>query len=430
MKIMRSKIDKMIQEEIEDHVFSTEVESPDKATSIKIAKTRVKEIIQEELDRYAKLGHDEKFFSSPSRVEEDWSTSEFTDNEAENDGLKMWQNLKMSPLFAKQEPNFKEEFSDIEDALMGNKEKVGSAQAAFNTLVTHLGLEGTNVEKALRVVENEIENLSEGLLDRANAPAAIGEFGDLYDLWVGVGDDLRQAGAVDETFFEEGSDYNFVLNQLKNADEPNSPLWQEDDEDSGYSLDFGFPKLTNNQQDAIGIIGRMERDLGSKVPHGYKGFQQVAQWVKELEPPVDYTGMPEGLRAEAPQEEAPVWSDDAGFANKKASRKRDRGYDNDLDYRWNIFTQDYLYPASGFDDGLLQAAQGMGEYFREDLTRDMARKLRDVNERGSLPQLEDKYFKSPKIIKLIKEENPTALLLKKEFNWWKEKLRQIDMTPY
>ena len=124
------------------------------------------------------------------------------------------------------------------------------------------------------------------------------------------------------------------------------------------------------------------------------------------------------------------WSDDAGFANKKASRKRDRGYDNDLDYRWNIFTQDYLYPASGFDDGLLQAAQGMGEYFREDLTRDMARKLRDVNERGSLPQLEDKYFKSPKIIKLIKEENPTALLLKKEFNWWKEKLRQIDMTPY
>ena len=196
VKIMQSEIDKMIQEEVEDYAFLNEVRKPEKEASMRIAKTRVKEIIQEELDRYAKLEHDEKFFSSPEKVEEDWSTSEFTDNEAENDGLKIWQNLKMSPLFAKQEPNFKEEFSDIEDALMGNKEKVGSAQAAFSTLVTHLGLEGTNVERALRVVENEIENLSEGLLDKlktgvgklTKTPDASERFphGDLYDVWVDV----------------------------------------------------------------------------------------------------------------------------------------------------------------------------------------------------------------------------------------------------
>ena len=45
-----SDIDKMILEEYEDYMF-LEDESPNKATSIKIAKARIKEIIQEELDR-------------------------------------------------------------------------------------------------------------------------------------------------------------------------------------------------------------------------------------------------------------------------------------------------------------------------------------------------------------------------------------------
>ena len=147
----------------------------------------------------------------------------------------------------------------------------------------------------MKITKARLKQIIKEEFEREYAPVDHSEFGDLYDLWVGVGDDLRQAGAVDETFFERGSDYDFILNQLKYADDPNGPMWQEDDdeeEDSGYAMDFGFPKLTNNQQDAIGIIKRLERDLGYRVPHGFKGFKQVVEWIKDLEPPVDYTGKP------------------------------------------------------------------------------------------------------------------------------------------
>ena len=52
MKIMQSEIDKMIQEEYEDYEFLNEVRKPEKEASMRIAKSRVKEIIQEELDRF------------------------------------------------------------------------------------------------------------------------------------------------------------------------------------------------------------------------------------------------------------------------------------------------------------------------------------------------------------------------------------------
>ena len=52
MKIMQSEIDKMIQEEYEDYEFLNEVRKPEKEASMRIAKTRVKEIIQEELNRF------------------------------------------------------------------------------------------------------------------------------------------------------------------------------------------------------------------------------------------------------------------------------------------------------------------------------------------------------------------------------------------
>ena len=168
-----------------------------------------------------------------------------------------------------------------------------------------------------QIIKEEVDRMSEGFLDKlgklTKTPDAAERFphGDIYDVWVGVGDEVK---AVNERFFKViADDYYYVLELLKDADDPKGALWQKDDEDSGYAHDFGFPNLTGNQQDAIGHIGRVKRDIhrlirttsaGDKSygPQGgdaawemlsdHKLFDFVSRWVKELEKPVDYTGMP------------------------------------------------------------------------------------------------------------------------------------------
>jgi hypothetical protein len=214
VKIMRSEIDKLILEEYEDYEFLTEVRKPVKEASMRIAKTRVKEIIQEELDRA----------------------------------------------------------NAVEEGIL-DKIKAGV-----------------------------------GKLTKTPDASERSPHGDLYDVWVGVGDEIK---AVNERFFKiVAEDYYYVLDLLKDADDPNGKIWQEDDEDSGYAPDLRFPKLTGNQQDAIGSIGRVERDIHRlirttaagdesysdnavwKELTDYKYFDFIVRWVKELERPVDYTGMP------------------------------------------------------------------------------------------------------------------------------------------
>lgn len=171
-----------------------------------------------------------------------------------------------------------------------------------------------------QIIKEEVDRMNEGLLDKLGSltktPDASERFphGDIYDVWVGVGDEIK---AVNEKFFKVvADDYFYVLELLKDADDPDGALWQEDRdehgeiEDSGYMPDLRFPKLTGNQQDAIGHIGRVKRDIHRLIrttPAGdesysdsaawemlteYKLFDFVSQWVKELEKPVDYTGMP------------------------------------------------------------------------------------------------------------------------------------------
>ncbi len=162
-----------------------------------------------------------------------------------------------------------------------------------------------------QIIQEELDRTDEGFFDRlTKVPDASERFphGDLYDVWVGVGDEIK---TVNETFFGKIlEDYNYVLNLLKDADDPNGALWQEDTEDSGYAPDLRFPKLTSNQQDVVGTIGRIKKkidhliritpagdesyndDAAWKMLSDHKLFDFVSQWVKELEKPVDYTGMP------------------------------------------------------------------------------------------------------------------------------------------
>ena len=206
MKIMKSEIDKLILEEYEDYEFLTEVRKPVKEASMRVAKNRVKEIIQEELDRF---------------------------NAAE-----------------------------VEEGLFDKLTKTPDASERF-------------------------------------------PHGDLYDVWVGVGDEVK---AVSERYFNViADDYYYVLNMLKGAEDPNGEIWKDEKEDSGYVPDLRFHKLTNNQYDVIGTIGRVKRDIDRLIDLpaeefvnseawkdlvDEKYFDKIAQWVKELEPPVDYTGMP------------------------------------------------------------------------------------------------------------------------------------------
>ena len=114
---------------------------------------------------------------------------------------------------------------------------------------------------------------------------------------------------------------------LKGAEDPNGEIWKDEKEDSGYAPDLRFHKLTNNQYDVIGSIGRVKRDIDRLIELPAEEFvnseawqdlvdeeyfDKIAQWVKELEPPVDFTGKHEGLSQDV----------DEGFFPFRAGQKK------------------------------------------------------------------------------------------------------------
>jgi uncharacterized membrane-anchored protein YjiN (DUF445 family) len=161
----------------------------------------------------------------------------------------------------------------------------------------------------------------------------------------------------------------------------------------------------------------------------YEFLTEVNTPIREATMRIEKTRVKEIIQEEldrASEEQAPVWSKEEGFANRKPNRSRDR-FSSDLDWRWNIFTQDYLYAASGFDDGLLRVAQSIGEYFREDsLTRDKARELAV----SDIASLKNKYFSSPKIAALGKEGSEQVQQFDAEFEWVQQRLMDIAASPY